>query len=343
MLSPLPSQPLVSIVTPSFQQARFLEETLRSVLGQDYPRLEYLALDGGSTDGSLEILRRHADRLAYWTSAPDRGQADAIDRGLRRTKGEIVAWLNSDDLYCEGTVRKAVRALQDHPEAGMAYADGWMVDQQGTLLDVHRYRQYAALDLLRFDVLLQPTVFLRREALAAAGWLNHEYQLIFDHELWIRVAELFPIIHIPEVWAVERTHAHAKTIAQAASFVEEAEQLLTRVGAHDRWSGLKPEARRSTLASMHCFACRRLIDAGEYGEALDRFWRTMRLDARVAARYWYKGVQAMLGRAGLAGAFLTYRDLRRRVSRPAQRVVVGEHGARLAPILGPDVHKEVRA
>lgn len=196
-----PSDPLVSIVIPSFNQARFLPATLDSLLSQDYSNLETLLIDGGSTDGSLEIIRRYEPRLTRWLSEPDTGQADAINKGLTMARGEIVAWLNSDDLYLPGAVSEAVAALHDHPEAVMVYADGVLIDQASQLLDWHRYRRYELLDLLCFEVLLQPTVFMRRSALEQAGPLRHDYHLILDHELWVRLAALGPLVHVPSFWA----------------------------------------------------------------------------------------------------------------------------------------------
>ncbi len=126
------SLPRVSIVTPSFNQAAFLEETIQSVLSQDYPNLEYIIIDGGSTDGSVEIIKKYADKLAYWVSEKDTGQADAINKGLIRVTGEIVAWLNSDDIYLPGTIRAAVEALQAHPDCGLVYGDVLSVDAKGS-------------------------------------------------------------------------------------------------------------------------------------------------------------------------------------------------------------------
>ncbi len=130
----MPESPLVSIITPSYNQGRFLLETIQSVLSQDYPNLEYIIVDGGSTDGSLEIIQHYASQLTWWVSEPDQGQTDAINKGFAHAKGEILAWINSDDTYLPGAVSEAVTFLIAHPEAALVYADANLIDEQGSIL-----------------------------------------------------------------------------------------------------------------------------------------------------------------------------------------------------------------
>ena len=209
--SPLP---LVSIVTPSFNQARFLETTIRSVLAQDYPRLEYIIVDGGSTDGSLAIIERYADRLAWWVSEPDLGQTDAINKGFARARGEIFAWLNSDDTYLPHAVSEAVAYLQAHPEVGMVYGDANFIDEHGRVIGRFNARQ-TDYRRLRWGAVYIPqqAAFFRASLWRQVGPLDPTFYFAMDYDLWVRIAALAPLRYHPRLWANFRLHSDAKTIA----------------------------------------------------------------------------------------------------------------------------------
>lgn len=306
-------EPLVSIVTPSFNQKKYLVDAMESVLGQDYPAIEYIVIDGGSTDGSREVIQAYGHRLAYWISEPDAGQADAINKGFERAKGQIVAWLNSDDVLLPGAVSGAVQAFRENPSIGLVYANGLMVDSRLRLLDRHYYRALDIVDLLSFEIILQPGSFMRKQALLDVGYLNSEYNLILDHEQWVRIASRYPLFHVDRFWSLERTHLEAKTIALASEFVTEAENLIQWAAESPGLSQIVKDHKNRIYAGLNVFAARRLIDAGEYQNAFKRLMQAVTLHPSTVLRYWYKVVQAGLSAVGFARLFEWYRNIRRKI------------------------------
>ena len=206
-------QPLVSIITPSYNQANFLEETIRSVLDQGYPNLEYIIVDGGSTDGSLEIIQKYTDRLAWWVSEPDQGQTDAINKGFSQAKGEILAWLNSDDTYLPGAVAEAVGYLQAHPEIGTVYGDANLIDDEGNVIGRFPAKQTDNRRLMRGYVHIpQQATFFRKELWRKVGPLDPTFFFAMDYDLWVRLSQHAPLKYYSRLWANFRLHGGAKSI-----------------------------------------------------------------------------------------------------------------------------------
>jgi glycosyltransferase involved in cell wall biosynthesis len=212
----MPVKPLVSVVTPSFNQAPFLEHTIRSVLEQDYPSVEYIIVDGGSTDGSQDIIRRNADHIASWVSEPDLGQADAINKGFRMANGEILAWLNSDDTYNPGAIAEAVEALDKFPDAGMVYGTAYYIDASGQRIGRYPARQTDYQGLRRgVNTVCQQSMFFRADRWREVGPLDPSFFYAMDYDLWVRLAQVAPIKFIDRYWANFRLHPDSKSLRAA--------------------------------------------------------------------------------------------------------------------------------
>lgn len=232
--------PKISIVTPSFNQGRFITDTIESILGQNYPNFEYLVLDGGSTDETRSILDRYRPRLAYSCSQKDNGQADAINQGFARTTGEIMAWLNSDDQYSPDALMHVARAFDLFPEADIVVG-GCGLSEAGALSRIHHsalpigrvvplpLQQLLDLDncWLKGDFFYQPEVFWRRGIWDAAGaHVQDDLYYCFDYDLWVRMARAgAKIVHIPDLLAIYRVHPEQKTYGRDLPYLPELKQV----------------------------------------------------------------------------------------------------------------------
>ena len=228
-------QPLVTIITPSYNQGRFIAATIEGVLAQDYPRIEYIIMDGGSNDETEEVARRYAGRLEF-ISEKDRGQSHAINKGFQRARGEIVAWVNSDDTLLPGAVRRAVAALVRHPEAAACYGEGYLMDEAG--FATSRFPHSQPFDYWRLahvsDYILQQSVFFRREALEQIGWVREDLQFAMDWDLLIRLGKRWPLHYEPAYFGCLREYSAAKTFSGGPKRIREIAAVL-REHTGKRW------------------------------------------------------------------------------------------------------------
>jgi len=289
---------LVSIITPSFNQAAYLEQTILSVLYQDYSNIEYLVLDGDSTDNSVDIIRKYENRLAYWVSEKDNGQADAINKGFDRAKGEIIAWLNSDDYYLAGTVSSAVKIFEEHPHVVLVYGNMLAVDEHGKTFNTLNYKQLTLEDLLCFQIIGQPAVFMRRSALKDIR-LDPDLHFLLDHYLWLQIARRGNILHVNETWAAARYHADAKNRAKAAEFGREAFRIWEKVKQDKNLAPVLVKITRRALASAHRVDARYLLDGGQSAGALSAWMRALFIHPPTALARWNIFISAVLNLLGL--------------------------------------------
>lgn len=260
--------PKLSIITPSFNQAQYIEQTILSVLDQNYEPLEYIIIDGGSTDGSVDIIRKYEDRLAYWVSEPDRGQPHAINKGVERATGDIVAFLNSDDLYLPGAFAAVERYFSEHPQVEWICGDTLMFSdgEDGEIIEAVVPKSAAA--CLSWDYNApQPGMFWKRELLREG--FAERWRYCFDHELYVRLLLAgHSCEHLARPVAAYRLHAASKTVAEGSLFDREFDEIT------DIYEGqLQGSGRRWCAATRHLRGSFAASNSGNRGAALGSLLR----------------------------------------------------------------------
>lgn len=294
------SLPLVSIVTPALNQGEYLEATMRSVLEQDYPRIEYIVIDGGSTDATPGLLERYASRLAYWTSEPDRGQAQAINKGLRRSSGDLLGWLNADDLLLPGAITRSVQIFQEHPEIDVIYGRLERVNASGVVIPTPELPKdrvvFGSKLVIGECVVNQPGALWRRAVMERSGLLNEDLEYALDYEYWIRLVLDGARFHrLTAPVARFRLHSGSKTVSRTAWMAEEQERVLLdvlkredlpwRLGLSE--SEIREQARRA-FARIRLHAAYGYIRIGDRGRAVRRAAAALAGDPGVIfERRWY--------------------------------------------------------
>lgn len=250
--------PLVTIITPAYNRATLIAETIESILAQDYPHLEYLVLDDGSTDATLDVIRRYAGRL-HWESHPNMGETLTVNKGLALARGAIVGVVNSDDPLLPGAVSRAVETLRAVPGAVVAYPDWQLIDERGNPLQVVRSRDFVSrAEMVRGHYCLPgPGAFFRREVIEQTGGRDPAFRYVGDFDFWLRAGLLGDFVRIPEVTATFRTHADSASVcSQSDAMAEEHLRVIEKVfSAGDLPAELEEVRAEALLNAWHAAAC----------------------------------------------------------------------------------------
>ena len=262
-----PRPPLVSVLTPSFGQARWLEDNLRSVEAQTYQSIEHIVMDGGSTDGSVQILERWSSERLIWSSAPDAGQSDAINRAFARSSGEIIGWLNSDDAYfARDAVDQAVRVFEAHPEVGVVYGHAALVNARGLPLQVIWTPAFAQSLLRAYNFVCQPTVFIRRSVIRRDYLVDPGFEHSMDWELWLHLARHTRFRRVNRILAIDRHQLHRKSLTRPDLAAHDQELIEARYRI-PKLASARPLHRIVKIAARLA-GLTRLTEAGRGADAL---------------------------------------------------------------------------
>jgi glycosyltransferase involved in cell wall biosynthesis len=271
-------QPLVSIITPAYNRANLLVETIESVLAQDYPNLEYIVLDDGSTDGTLDVLKRYEGRL-HWESHPNMGETRTVNKGFELARGEIVGVVNSDDPLLPGAVSKLVAALVEHPEVMVAYPDWLIIDAHGNTIQKFAAYDYTGYcDMVRRHFCLPgPAAFFRRRVIDEVGGRDPRFRYVGDLEFWYRAGCIGDFLRVPEVLATFRVHPGSATVSQRGTrMAEEHVEVMDKLYAFSLLpaaaSAIKDEAYSSAYFVAGCN-----LGRGSLGKKISFFHKALAL------------------------------------------------------------------
>lgn len=245
--------PLVSIVTPAYNQASFLRDTIESVLGQDYPNVELIVLDDGSTDATPQILAEYTGRIE-WETQTNMGQTPTINKGWERCRGEILTWLNSDDTFLPGAISKGVEYLRRKPEVGIVFGDTLFTEEDGS--PIEQNKGCGVFDYEKFIVecanpIPQPSAFIRRSVIEDVGKLDPHYYYFMDWDFWMRAGARHQIEYVPELLSTYRLHSESKTVAQSGRAAPELEYMYEKYFALDYVPAEVRRQKNRAMANMY--------------------------------------------------------------------------------------------
>jgi len=277
------TSPKLSIVTPTFNQAMFIEESLLSVKEQNYGNAEHIVIDGASTDNTVEILRRYAGKPGWkhlsWISEPDKGQSDALNKGFKRVTGDIVGWLNSDDRYRSGCFKEVVESIKKNPQSDIVFGDYTMMDEAGRFLRVRREIEFSRFLLSYLHILYIPTTssFFRRRIFDEGNWCDISLDNTMDYEYYLRLAQKgYKFQHVPRLWADLRLHPRSKSIAEKGRVFQLHDEIAVSYSPLLRRLHSKL-LQRIALKSLQTVArgrrCSEKLLRGYYFEQFQPVWR----------------------------------------------------------------------
>lgn len=293
-------EPLVSIVTPSLNQARFIRNTIESILSQDYPNLEYWIIDGGSKDETIDILKSYGDRI-HWTSEQDAGQSQAVNKGWHRSHGEILGWVNADDLLKPSAVRHAVEALSFDNSIGAVYGRTNYIDEAGNFIQEYPAQPFDYEKLVKEteNYVPQPSVFARRDIVESVGFLDESLQYLMDYDLWLRMGSIALMKYLDSEMASLRLHTSAKTVNAMPKFGAEFVEIFRKLFASPSLSGTLGHQRGTIMHRVHIHAASFCFWGGETRLALKQLRKAWDMQAFPRNRtFWLILAFSALGKTG---------------------------------------------